>query len=65
MHFSFQTVTVVQPASSFVRIPQEIYTLKCTLPAKKQYKKAIVLNFNLPKVAYSLPTQTFFRSSLL
>ena len=40
MHFSFQTVIAVQPASSFVRIPQEIYTSKCTLPAKKQYKKA-------------------------
>ena len=45
MHFSFQTVTVVQPASSFVRIPQEIYTLKCTLPAKKQYKKSYRAEF--------------------
>ena len=43
MHFSFQTVIAVQPASSFVRIPQEIYTSKCILPAKKQFKK---LNFN-------------------
>ena len=40
MHFSFQTVIAVRPTSSFVRIPQEIYTSKCTLPAKKQYKKA-------------------------